>query len=118
MVHSKGTRCESHRFRIDLTGSTKYCGRSIDFRRDSAGGDFAARRAIPTSEALTALAGSATAARVTVSDWPWGARRSRVWRGAIRHVRTRVAAAWIANDRGKVCDPVLWALRVRVIREE
>src|SRR5438874_11811572 len=51
MVHSNGTRCESHRFKIDFTGSTKYSGRSSDFLFVSAGGEVAARRAMPTSRA-------------------------------------------------------------------
>src|SRR5713226_2462047 len=51
MVHSNGTRFESHRFRMDFTGSTKYSGFSTDFRRVSAGRDEAARRAMPTSRA-------------------------------------------------------------------
>src|SRR5215467_5893084 len=49
MVQSNGTRWESHRFRIDFTGSTKYSGRSPDFLFVSAGGEEAARRAMPTS---------------------------------------------------------------------
>jgi len=32
MVHSKGTRCESQRLRIDFTGRTKYSGRPSAFR--------------------------------------------------------------------------------------
>src|SRR5260370_3804122 len=51
MVHSNGTRCESHRFKIDFTGSTKYSGFSADLRSVSAGGEDAARRAIPTNGA-------------------------------------------------------------------
>src|ERR1700686_5320930 len=72
MVHSNGTRRESQRFRIDLTGNKKYSGRSVEVRRVSAGGDFAARRAIPTSGGFTPLAGATTAARVPVSDRFWG----------------------------------------------
>jgi len=49
IVHSNGTRFESQRFKIDFTGNTKYSGRSADFRRVSAGGDDAARRAMPIS---------------------------------------------------------------------
>src|SRR5258707_9675896 len=60
MVHSKGTRFESQRFRIDFPGSTKYSGFSADFRRVSAGGEDAARRAMPTSRVL-ARSGGATA---------------------------------------------------------
>src|ERR1700686_813917 len=71
MVHSNGTRRESQRFRMDLTGSRKYSGRSDEFRRVSAGGDFAARRAIPTSGGFTPPAGTTTAARVPVSDRFW-----------------------------------------------
>jgi len=51
MVHSNGTRWESQRFKIDFTGSTKYSGFSADFRSVSAGGEDAARRAMPTSRA-------------------------------------------------------------------
>src|SRR5690348_6502478 len=50
MVQSNGTRDESQRLRIDLTGSKKYSGRSADFRWLSAGGEHAARRAMPTSD--------------------------------------------------------------------
>jgi hypothetical protein len=72
MVHSNGTRRESQRFRIDLTGKRKYSGRSEEVRRVSAGGDFAARRAIPTSGGFTPLAGTTAAARVPVSGRFWG----------------------------------------------
>src|ERR1700704_3891611 len=72
MVHSNGTRRESQRFRIDLTGNKKYSGRSVEVRRVSAGGDFAARRAIPISGEFTPLPGATTAARVPVSDRFWG----------------------------------------------
>src|SRR5271170_8480437 len=51
MVQSNGTRFESQRFRIDFTGSKKYTGFSADFLRVSAKGEFAARRAMPTSGA-------------------------------------------------------------------
>jgi len=51
IVHSNGTRFESHWFRIDFTGNKKYSGFSADFRRVSAGGENAARRAMPTSRA-------------------------------------------------------------------
>src|ERR1700719_4316287 len=71
MVHSNGTRRESQRFRIDLTGNKKYSGRSEEVRRVSAGGDFAARRAIPINGGFTPLAGSTTAARVPVSGRFW-----------------------------------------------
>src|SRR6202166_4068165 len=71
MVHSNGTRRESQRFRMDLTGSRKYSGRSDEVRRVSAGGDFAARRAIPTSGGFTPPAGTTTAARVPASDRFW-----------------------------------------------
>src|SRR5579859_4838653 len=49
MVQSNGTRDESQRFRIDFTGRRKYSGRPADFRWLSAGGEHAARRAMPTS---------------------------------------------------------------------
>ena|ERR1700731_4401904 len=71
MVHSNGTRRESQRFRIDLTGNRKYSGRSEEVRRVSAGGDFAARRAIPVSGWFTPLPGATTAARVPVSNRFW-----------------------------------------------
>src|SRR5256884_1978258 len=59
MVHSNGTRSESHRFKIDFTGKTKYSGRSADLLVVSAGGEAAARRAMPTSRAWARLLGSA-----------------------------------------------------------
>src|ERR1700676_2866841 len=71
MVHSNGTRRESQRFRIDLTGNKKYSGRAVEVRRVAAGVDFAARRAIPTSGGFTPLAGATKAARVPVSDRFW-----------------------------------------------
>src|SRR5260370_12634826 len=64
IVHSNGTRFESHRFRIDFAGSTKYSGRSSDFLRVVAGGEDAARRAMPTSRALARSCGAAAASRV------------------------------------------------------
>src|SRR6266849_11047445 len=67
MVHSNGMRFESHRFRIDFTGSKKYSGFSADFRRVSAGGDNAARRAMPTSGAATVRTGPV--ARFWVPCW-------------------------------------------------
>src|SRR5205085_2894746 len=57
MVHSNGTRSESQRLRIDFTGKTKYSGRSADFLFVSAGGEAAARRAMPTSRACARLLG-------------------------------------------------------------
>src|SRR5690348_11939381 len=59
MVHSNGTRWESQRFRMDFTGRTKYSGRSADFLFVSAGGEVAARRAMPTSRALARSLGFA-----------------------------------------------------------
>src|SRR5882762_1235839 len=56
IVHSKGTRFESHRFKIERTGSTKYSGLVGEARRESAGGDDAARRAMPTSFVATGRA--------------------------------------------------------------
>src|SRR2546430_14857639 len=58
MVHSNGTRSESRRLRIDFTGKTKYSGRSVDFLFVSAGGEAAARRAMPTSRAQARSLGS------------------------------------------------------------
>ena len=49
MVQSKGTRFESQRFRIDFTGKKKYSGFPAELRFVCAAGDFAARRAMPTS---------------------------------------------------------------------
>src|SRR6202051_3908026 len=71
MVHSNGTRRESQRLRMDLTGNKKYSGRSDETRRVSAGGDFAARRAIPINGGLTPLAGATTAPRVPFSGSFW-----------------------------------------------
>src|SRR3989442_5035967 len=51
MVQSKGTRFDSHLFKIDFTGKRKYSGRSSDLRRVGAGGEIEARRAMPTSGA-------------------------------------------------------------------
>src|SRR5262249_54708808 len=52
MVHSNGTRLDSQRLRIDFTGRKKYSGLLSDLRRVSAGGEEAARRAMPTSGAF------------------------------------------------------------------
>src|SRR5438067_12902514 len=60
MVHSNGTRCESQRFKMDFTGNTKYSGRSADLLFVSAGGEAAARRAMPTSRARARLLGFVT----------------------------------------------------------
>src|SRR5579884_2105908 len=66
MVHSNGTRSESHLFRIERTGSRKYSGLSRELRRLSAVGDKAARRAMPTSGACAP--GAAEAATLSLSD--------------------------------------------------
>jgi len=50
MVQSKGTRPDSHLFKMDLTGSRKYSGRSSDLRSVGAAGEMEARRAMPTSD--------------------------------------------------------------------
>jgi|SRR5690242_3291787 len=63
MVHSKGTRSESHLFRIDRTGRAKYSGRSRELLRLSAGGEEAARRAMPTSGAGAPGSAEAAASR-------------------------------------------------------
>jgi len=49
IVQSNGTRCESQWFRIDFTGKKKYSGFPAELRLVSAAGEFAARRAMPTS---------------------------------------------------------------------
>src|SRR6516165_7585348 len=49
MVQSNGTRSESQWFRIDFTGKKKYSGLAVELRFVSAAGEFAARRAMPTS---------------------------------------------------------------------
>src|SRR5207253_3709704 len=69
MVHSNGTRSESHRFKIDFTGKTKYSGRSADLLVVSAGGEAAARRAMPTSRAWARLVGSAAEFRTGLLEW-------------------------------------------------
>src|SRR5216684_7869821 len=69
MVHSNGTRWESQRFKIDFTGSTKYSGFSADFRSVSAGGEDAARRAMPTSRAGTLSGETAAAFWLWVPYW-------------------------------------------------
>src|SRR5882724_4862256 len=51
MVQSKGTRFDSHLFKMDFTGKRKYSGRSSDLRRVGAGREIEARRAMPTSGA-------------------------------------------------------------------
>ena len=51
MVHSNGTRLDSQRFKMDLTDKRKYSGFSRDLRLVSQPGEFAARRAMPTSGA-------------------------------------------------------------------
>src|SRR5438876_4328115 len=51
MVQSKGTRFDSHLFKMDFTGKRKYSGRSSDLRRVGAGREIEARRAMPTSSA-------------------------------------------------------------------
>src|SRR5215472_3886900 len=71
MVHSKGTRWESHRFKIDFTGRTKYSGRSADFLWLSAGGEAAARRAMPTSRGLARLLGSTAKFRTGLRERSW-----------------------------------------------
>jgi hypothetical protein len=67
MVHSKGTRFESHRFKIDFTGKRKYSGRSGELRCVSAAGELAARRAMPTSGADFSAPQHAAASRVRLS---------------------------------------------------
>src|SRR5215831_17336868 len=77
MVHSKGTRSESQRFRIERTGNTKYSGRSPDFRCVSAGREEAARRAMPTSGARNSAPRGTAESRVRPSTRrgaPCGAR--------------------------------------------
>src|SRR5438309_8605551 len=48
---------------MDFTGSTKYFGFSADLRRVSAGGEDAARRAMPTNRALARSGGAAASFR-------------------------------------------------------
>ena len=77
MVHSKGTRSESHRFKMERTGSTKYSGRSFDLRWVSAGGAEAARRAMPTNGARNSAPRGTAEPRVRPSirrGAPCGAR--------------------------------------------
>src|SRR5207247_7066782 len=71
MVQSKGTRSESHWFKMDFTGSTKYSGFPGDFLRVSAGGEDAARRAMPTSRALALSLWFATPTRIGPSARSW-----------------------------------------------
>src|SRR5271163_1259242 len=67
MVHSKGTRLELQRFKMERTGSRKYSGRSSERRLVSAAGEIDARRAMPTSGAVAVAArrGPAVAGAVT-----------------------------------------------------
>src|SRR6266478_1533466 len=77
MVQSKGTRFDSHLFKIDFTGKRKYSGRSSDLRRVGAGGEIEARRAMPTSGAAPSGArpGTTSFAATTASFWkPCGLR--------------------------------------------
>src|SRR5205807_1401617 len=46
MVQSKGTRPDSHLFKMDFTGRRKYSGRSSDLRCVGAAGEMEARRRI------------------------------------------------------------------------
>ena len=75
MVQSKGTRFDSHLFKIDFTGKRKYSGRSSDLRRVGAGGEIEARRAMPTSGAAPSGARPGTTsvvasfAATTASFW-------------------------------------------------
>src|SRR6267154_6468004 len=71
MVHSNGTRFESQRFRMDFTGSTKYSGFSADVRRVSAGGEDAARRAMPTRRVLARSLWLAATIRIGPSPRLW-----------------------------------------------
>src|SRR5712692_3117008 len=71
MVHSNGTRFESHRFKIDFTGSIKYSGFSADFRCVSAGGADAARRAIPTNRVPARSRGTAATFRTEPVSRLW-----------------------------------------------
>lgn len=82
MVHSKGTRLELQRFRIERTGKRKYSGRSSERRLVSAAGEIDARRAMPTSGAAAvevrrgpAVAGAVTkpaSPAVSGGNPPWG----------------------------------------------
>ena len=69
MVHSNGTRFESQRLRMERTGRRKYSGRSADCRRESAAGEFAARRAMPTSGAGSSAPQDAADSWVQPSSW-------------------------------------------------
>src|SRR6266478_3218267 len=73
MVQSKGTRFDSHLFKIDFTGKRKYSGRSSDLRRVGAGGEIEARRAMPTSGAAASFAATTASLRKSCelrSAWP------------------------------------------------
>ena len=59
MVQSKGTRAESHLLSTERTGKEKYAGRSADSLRLAAGGESAARRAMPTSGACAPVTAKA-----------------------------------------------------------
>src|ERR1700688_557664 len=83
MVQSKGTRLDSHLFRIDFTGSRKYSGRSSDLRRVGAAGEMEARRAMPTSGSAPCGAepGTARAASFRKSSMRSGAPQEAGRRG-------------------------------------
>src|SRR5215470_9069616 len=87
MVHSNGTRFESHRFKIERTGSTKYSGLCGEALREPAGGEDAARRAMPTSfAAFERLAFSLSGGQSTEPrsfNSPRGPSQSRASSGAL-----------------------------------
>src|SRR5215467_948360 len=97
MVHSNGTRCESQRFKIDFTGRTKYSGRSADFRCVSAGGEDAARRAMPTSRAFARLLGSAAKFRTGLWEQPWDCSLAWDAGGQSVVVRSEMLPRWPAT---------------------
>src|SRR2546430_4707552 len=101
MVHSNGTRSESHRFKIDFTGKTKYSGRSADLLVVSAGGEAAARRAMPTSRAWARLLGSAAEFRTGLLEW-FGGRSVATGAGGQSGVaRSALLPCWPASGRSE-----------------
>jgi len=71
MVHSIGTPLESQRFKIDLRASTKNSGFPQTFRSVSAGGEDAARRAMPNQAVRERAQETGAAFRPNLCSRPW-----------------------------------------------
>src|SRR5437016_12129203 len=102
MVQSKGTRPDSHLFKMDFTGRRKYSGRSSDLRCVGAAGEMEARRAMPTSGAARSGAAAGTASTAAApcrkscelrSGWPQEAG-ARGGQSAARLSGTALPGPW------------------------